>query len=159
MALIPYSMPVRELIWRGPVGYRSTDIRLRLQYTGADRAVHDSAWHWRLDSSAIAPRTLVASSYVLLVATGLPRHPLVVITGVHLVWRRKSEYVNFVPAMPVRSCRVTIKDMEGVNHTVEVTAETLCEMARDNGNTYPIMDPPSEIAAAELPLRISASSL
>lgn len=29
--------------------------------------------------------------------------------------------------MPVRSCRVTIKDMEGVKHTVEVTAETLYE--------------------------------
>jgi len=27
--------------------------------------------------------------------------------------------------MPVRSCRVTIKDMDGVKHTVEVTAETL----------------------------------
>jgi len=29
--------------------------------------------------------------------------------------------------MPVRSCRVSIKDMEGVKHTVEVTAETLYE--------------------------------
>jgi hypothetical protein len=29
--------------------------------------------------------------------------------------------------MPVRSCHVTIKDMEGVTHTVEVTAETLYE--------------------------------
>lgn len=29
--------------------------------------------------------------------------------------------------MPVRSCRVAIKDMEGVKHTVEVTAETLFE--------------------------------
>jgi hypothetical protein len=29
--------------------------------------------------------------------------------------------------MPVRSCRVTIKDMDGVKHTVEVTAETLYE--------------------------------
>ena len=29
--------------------------------------------------------------------------------------------------MPVRSCRVTIKDMEGVKHTVAVTAETLYE--------------------------------
>jgi len=27
--------------------------------------------------------------------------------------------------MPVRSCRVTIKDMVGVKHTVQVTAETL----------------------------------
>jgi hypothetical protein len=29
--------------------------------------------------------------------------------------------------MPVRSCRVSIKDMDGVKHTVEVTAETLYE--------------------------------
>jgi hypothetical protein len=29
--------------------------------------------------------------------------------------------------MPVRSCRVTIKDLEGVKHTVAVTAETLYE--------------------------------
>ena len=29
--------------------------------------------------------------------------------------------------MPVRSCRVTIEDMDGVSHTVEVTAATLYE--------------------------------
>src|SRR6267154_6044603 len=29
--------------------------------------------------------------------------------------------------MPVRSCRVTIQDLEGVAHTVEVTAESLYE--------------------------------
>src|SRR6266851_2320236 len=29
--------------------------------------------------------------------------------------------------MPVRSCRVTIQDMDGVWHTVEVTAATLYE--------------------------------
>jgi len=29
--------------------------------------------------------------------------------------------------MPVRSCRVTIKDMDGVMHTAEVTAGTLYE--------------------------------
>jgi hypothetical protein len=29
--------------------------------------------------------------------------------------------------MPPRSCRVTIKDLEGVKHTVQVTAETLYE--------------------------------
>jgi hypothetical protein len=27
--------------------------------------------------------------------------------------------------MPVRSCRVTIEDMEGISHTVQVTADTL----------------------------------
>jgi hypothetical protein len=29
--------------------------------------------------------------------------------------------------MPVRSCRVTIHDMDGVSHTVEITAATLYE--------------------------------
>jgi hypothetical protein len=29
--------------------------------------------------------------------------------------------------MPVRSCRVTIRDLEGVEHTVQVTAGTLYE--------------------------------
>jgi hypothetical protein len=29
--------------------------------------------------------------------------------------------------MPVRSCRVTIQDMDGVSHTVEITAPTLYE--------------------------------
>jgi hypothetical protein len=29
--------------------------------------------------------------------------------------------------MPVRSCRVTIEDMNGVRHTVDVTAESLYE--------------------------------
>src|SRR6202163_2587993 len=29
--------------------------------------------------------------------------------------------------MPVRSCKVTIEDMNGVSHTVEVTTETLYE--------------------------------
>src|ERR1700719_1402944 len=42
------------------------------------------------------------------------------------VWRIKGESVNVVP-MPVRSCKVTIEDMNGVSHTVEVAAETLYE--------------------------------
>ena len=29
--------------------------------------------------------------------------------------------------MPIRSCKVTIEDMNGVSHTVDVTAETLYE--------------------------------
>jgi hypothetical protein len=29
--------------------------------------------------------------------------------------------------MPVRSCRVTIRDLDGVSHTVEVTAGSLYE--------------------------------
>jgi hypothetical protein len=31
--------------------------------------------------------------------------------------------------MSVRTCRVTIQDMDGVSHTVEVTAATLYEAA------------------------------
>jgi hypothetical protein len=44
-----------------------------------------------------------------------------------LPWRIKSEYTSFVFVMPVRSCRVTIQDMDGVKHTVEVTAESIYE--------------------------------
>lgn len=33
----------------------------------------------------------------------------------------------FSPSMGVRSCRVTIRDLDGVSHTVEVTAATLYE--------------------------------
>lgn len=29
--------------------------------------------------------------------------------------------------MPLRSCRVTVQDMDGISHTVEVTASTLYE--------------------------------
>src|SRR5207245_6981430 len=43
-----------------------------------------------------------------------------------LIWRIKSEYVIFSD-VPIRSCRVTIQDMDGVSHTVEVTAATLYE--------------------------------
>jgi hypothetical protein len=39
----------------------------------------------------------------------------------------KSEYDMFFLVMPARSCRVTIKEMDGVKHTVEVTAQTLYE--------------------------------
>jgi hypothetical protein len=42
------------------------------------------------------------------------------------LWRRKGEYDTF-PRMAIRSCRVTIQDMEGASHTVEVTAATLYE--------------------------------
>jgi hypothetical protein len=38
----------------------------------------------------------------------------------------KKRICYFSP-MQVRSCRVTIQDMEGVSHTVEVTAATLYE--------------------------------
>jgi hypothetical protein len=35
--------------------------------------------------------------------------------------------ICYLAAMPVRSCRVTIQDLDGVSHTVEVTAATLYE--------------------------------
>lgn len=44
----------------------------------------------------------------------------------HLVWRMKGESAT-LRFMPVRSCKVTVKDMEGVSHTVDVTAATLYE--------------------------------
>src|SRR5690242_21803184 len=33
----------------------------------------------------------------------------------------------YFDVMPVRSCRVTIQDMDGISHAVEVTAATLYE--------------------------------
>ena len=44
----------------------------------------------------------------------------------HLVWRTKGES-DSLRFMPVRSCKVTVKDMDGVSHTVDVTAATLYE--------------------------------
>jgi hypothetical protein len=35
--------------------------------------------------------------------------------------------ICYFAAMPVRSCRVTIQDLDGVSHTVDVTAATLYE--------------------------------
>lgn len=39
---------------------------------------------------------------------------------------KKRRICYFLP-MPIRSCRVTIQDMDGVSHTAEVTAATLYE--------------------------------
>src|ERR1700722_20330844 len=39
----------------------------------------------------------------------------------------KKKRICYFLAMTVRSCRVTIQDMDGVSHTVEVTAATLFE--------------------------------
>jgi len=44
-----------------------------------------------------------------------------------LLWRTKSEYAKLRFGMPVRSCRVSILDMDGIKHSVQVTAETLYE--------------------------------
>jgi hypothetical protein len=35
--------------------------------------------------------------------------------------------ISYFAFMPLRSCRVTIQDMDGITHTVEVTTETLYE--------------------------------
>lgn len=42
------------------------------------------------------------------------------------VWRTKSEYATFT-FMLVRSCCVSIQDVDGISHTVEVTASALYE--------------------------------
>ena len=42
-------------------------------------------------------------------------------------WRIKSEYATLPVAMSLRCCRVTVCDMDGVKHSVEVTASTLYE--------------------------------
>jgi hypothetical protein len=39
----------------------------------------------------------------------------------------KKRRICYFASMPVRSCRVTIQDLDGVSHTVEVTAATLYE--------------------------------
>ena len=43
------------------------------------------------------------------------------------VWRTKGEYVKISLAMAFRSCRVTVRDLEGVRQSAEVTASTLYE--------------------------------
>ena len=48
------------------------------------------------------------------------------VTSVRLRVANKKRICDFA-AMPVRSCRVTIQDMDGVSQTVEVTAATLYE--------------------------------
>src|SRR6266403_1731008 len=45
-------------------------------------------------------------------------------------WHREvanKKRICYFASMPVRSCRVTIQDMDGVSHTVEITAATLYE--------------------------------
>jgi hypothetical protein len=42
------------------------------------------------------------------------------------LWRIKGEHGNLA-SVEVKSCRVTISDLQGVAHTVEVTATTLYE--------------------------------
>ena len=62
--------------------------------------------------------------------------------------------------MPVKSCRVTIRDLEGVSHTVEVTAETLFEAVahglaaiRQNDWVAGIADGPKiKISVADIPV-------
>jgi hypothetical protein len=47
--------------------------------------------------------------------------------GAETIWRTKSECDTFISAMSARSCRVTITDLEGIAHSVEVTASSLYE--------------------------------
>jgi hypothetical protein len=42
-------------------------------------------------------------------------------------WRTKSEYAKLPFLMAVKFCRVTVTDLEGITHTVQVTATTLYE--------------------------------
>lgn len=39
----------------------------------------------------------------------------------------KIKRICYLPIMQVRSCRVTIRDIDGMSHTVEVTPSTLYE--------------------------------
>jgi hypothetical protein len=42
------------------------------------------------------------------------------------VWRRKGEYAIFGSAV-LRTCKVSVTDMRDIEHTIDVTAETLYE--------------------------------
>jgi hypothetical protein len=42
-------------------------------------------------------------------------------------WRTKSECDRLPIFMAVKSCRVTVTDLEGISHTAQVTATTLFE--------------------------------
>jgi hypothetical protein len=41
-------------------------------------------------------------------------------------WRTNGEY-STMPCVVLRTCRVSVTDIRDVEHSVEVTAETLCE--------------------------------
>jgi hypothetical protein len=43
------------------------------------------------------------------------------------LWRTKGEDAEFALVMPVRQCKVTICDLQGVEHSVQVTAGSLYE--------------------------------
>jgi hypothetical protein len=42
------------------------------------------------------------------------------------MWRRKGEYA-ILPFVVLRACKVSVRDIRDVEHTVDVTAETLYE--------------------------------
>jgi hypothetical protein len=46
---------------------------------------------------------------------------------IHPLSVANKKRICYLAAMPVRSCRVTIQDTDGVSHTVEVMAATLYE--------------------------------
>ena len=61
-------------------------------------------------------------------------------------WRIKSEHATLPVAMSLRFCRVTVCDMEGVKHSVEVTASTLYEAVALGLVAIREQDWPGEIA-------------
>lgn len=80
-------------------------------------------------------------------------------------WRtygeHKAKMISFA-IMPVRSCRVTIRDLEGIDHTVSVTASTLYEavalgIASLRGEEWVacISDGPStvKVAVTDIPIK------
>jgi len=61
--------------------------------------------------------------------------------------------------MPVRSCRVTIQDMEGVSHTVDVTAMTLYEAVAQGLAAVRANDWVAGIAEGLNAIRVSVSDV
>ena len=61
--------------------------------------------------------------------------------------------------MPVRSCRVTIQDLEGVSHTVDVTAMTLYEAVAQGLAAVRANDWVAGIAEGLNAIRVSVSDV
>jgi hypothetical protein len=73
--------------------------------------------YYRRSISTREPRGLLGESSA---NRNLSREPS------RLAWRIKSEYAT-MRLMSVRSCRVTIQDLDGTSHIAEVTASSLYE--------------------------------
>lgn len=61
--------------------------------------------------------------------------------------------------MPVRSCKVTIQDLDGVSHTVDVTAATLYEAVALGVAALRTDEWVSEIGQSTTPVKVRVSNV